>query len=127
MEEHTTKILDDKDMEFVEILRSLNIPRNVATLIAFLSGIDDQMASSREIEMGTDLRQPEVSAALRFLRENDWLGEREVELESRGRPKKVYSLKDGIDSIIKYFEDERTREISETMENIKRLRQIERG
>jgi predicted transcriptional regulator len=122
MEEHTTKILDDKDMEFVEILRSLNIPRNVATLITFLFGADE-MASSREIEMGTDLRQPEVSAAMRFLRENNWLEEKEVEPESRGRPKKVYSLKDGIDSIIKYFEDERTREISETMENIKRLRQ----
>jgi predicted transcriptional regulator len=122
MKERTTKILDDKDMEFVEILRSLNIPRNVATLIAFLSGIDDQMASSREIEMGTDLRQPEVSAAMRFLRENDWLEEREVEPESRGRPKKVFSLKNGIDSIIEYFEDERTREISEAMKNIQRLR-----
>ena len=124
MEEHTTKILDDKDMEFVEILRSLNIPRNVATLIAFLSGIDDQMVSSREIEMGTDLRQPEVSAAMRFLRENNWLEEKEIEPESRGRPKRVFSLKNGIDSIIEYFEDEREREISETMENIKRLRHV---
>ena len=32
MKESTVKILDNKDMEFVETLRSLGVPRNVATL-----------------------------------------------------------------------------------------------
>ena len=63
MRESTVKILDDKDMEFVETLRSLSVPRNVATLITFLANVDE--ASSREIEMGSDLRQPEVSIAMR--------------------------------------------------------------
>ena len=68
MRESTVKILDDKDMEFVETLRSLGVPRNVATLITFLANVDE--ASSREIEMGSDLRQPEVSIAMRTLRDN---------------------------------------------------------
>ncbi len=55
MKESTVKILDDKDMEFVETLRSLGVPRNVATLITFLANVDE--ASSREIEMGSDLTQ----------------------------------------------------------------------
>ncbi len=40
MRESTVKILDDKDMEFVETLRSLSVPRNVATLITFLANVD---------------------------------------------------------------------------------------
>ena len=71
MRESTVKILDDKDMEFVETLRSLGVPRNVATLITFLANVDE--ASSREIEMGSDLRQPEVSIAMRTLRDNSGL------------------------------------------------------
>jgi len=61
------KMLDEKDLEFVEALRSLNVPRNVATMITYLANTSE--ATSREIEMGTDLRQPEVSIAMRTLRQ----------------------------------------------------------
>ena len=91
MKESTVKILDDKDMEFVETLRSLGVPRNAATLITFLANMDE--ASSREIEMGSDLRQPEVSIAMRTLRENNWIEEREIKREGKGRPMKVYALR----------------------------------
>jgi predicted transcriptional regulator len=52
-------MLDEKDLEFVDALRSLNVPRNVAALITYLANTSE--ATSREIEMGTNLRQPEVT------------------------------------------------------------------
>ena len=122
MRESTVKILDDKDMEFVETLRSLSVPRNVATLITFLANVDE--ASSREIEMGSDLRQPEVSIAMRTLRDNQWIEEREIKREGKGRPMKVYSLHAGIDDIIKYFEEEKLHESAQAMESIQRLKQL---
>jgi len=122
MKESTVKILDDKDMEFVETLRSLSVPRNVATLITFLANVDE--ASSREIEMGSDLRQPEVSIAMRTLRDNNWIEEKEIKREGKGRPMKVYSLREGIDSIIKHFEDENLHESAQAMESIQRLKQL---
>ncbi len=122
MKESTVKILDDKDMEFVETLRSLSVPRNVATLITFLANVDE--ASSREIEMGSDLRQPEVSIAMRTLRDNNWIEEKEIKREGKGRPMKVYSLRAGIDSIIKYFEEEKLHESAQAMESIQRLKQL---
>jgi len=82
MRESTVKILDDKDMEFVETLRSLGVPRNVATLITFLANVD--AASSREIEMGSDLRQPEVSIAMRTLREITGLRKRRSSARAKG-------------------------------------------
>jgi predicted transcriptional regulator len=122
MRESTVKILDDKDMEFVETLRSLSVPRNVATLITFLANVDE--ASSREIEMGSDLRQPEVSIAMRTLRDNQWIEEKEIKREGKGRPMKVYSLHAGIDDIIKHFEEEKLHESAQAMESIQRLKQL---
>jgi predicted transcriptional regulator len=122
MKESTVKILDDKDMEFVDTLRSLNVPRNVATLITFLANVDE--ASSREIEMGSDLRQPEVSIAMRTLRDNQWIEEREIKREGKGRPMKVYSLRAGIDEIIRHFEEEKLHESAQAMESIQRLKEL---
>ncbi|MGD0951946.1 MAG: ArsR family transcriptional regulator [Methanotrichaceae archaeon] len=122
MRESTVKILDDKDMEFVETLRSLGVPRNVATLITFLANVEE--ASSREIEMGSDLRQPEVSIAMRTLRENNWIEEKEIKREGKGRPMKVYALHATIDDIIKHFEEEKLHESAQAMESIQRLKQL---
>ena len=122
MRESTVKILDDKDMEFVETLRSLGVPRNVATLITFLANVEE--ASSREIEMGSDLRQPEVSIAMRTLRDNQWIEEKEIKREGKGRPMKVYSLRASIDGIIKHFEEEKLHESAQAMESIQRLKQL---
>ena len=122
MRESTVKILDDKGMEFVETLRSLSVPRNVATLITFLANVDE--ASSREIEMGSDLRQPEVSIAMRTLRDNNWIEEKEIKREGKGRPMKVYSLKASIDEIIGHFEEEKMQESALAMESIQRLKQL---
>ena len=122
MRESTVKILDDKDMEFVETLRSLSVPRNVATLITFLANVDE--ASSREIEMGSDLRQPEVSIAMRTLRNNNWVEEREIKKDGKGRPMKVYRLTISLDEIIKHFEEEKLHESAQAMESIQRLKQL---
>jgi predicted transcriptional regulator len=122
MRESTVKILDDKDMEFVETLKTLGVPRNVATLITFLANVDE--ASSRDIEMGSDLRQPEVSIAMRTLRDNHWIEEKEIKREGKGRPMKVYSLHASIETIIGHFEEEKMHESAQAMESIQRLKQL---
>jgi predicted transcriptional regulator len=81
-------------------------------------------ASSREIEMGSDLRQPEVSIAMRTLRDNNWIEEKEIKREGKGRPMKVYSLKAGIEDVIKHFEEEKLHESAQAMESIQRLKQL---
>ena len=122
MRESTVKILDDKDMEFVETLRSLGVPRNVATLITFLANVDE--ASSREIEMGSDLRQPEVSIAMRTLRDNNWIEEKEIKREGKGRPMKAYSLQIPIGEIIEFFEAQKRQESAQMLQNISKLKEL---
>jgi predicted transcriptional regulator len=124
MRQFSVKVLDDKDREFVEVLRDLGIPRNVASMITYLANVEE--ATSREIEIGSNLRQPEVSIAMRTLRNNDWVEEREIKKDGKGRPMKVYRLTISLEEIIGHFEDEKRRESTRVMENIDRLKDLSR-
>jgi predicted transcriptional regulator len=122
MKQSTVKVLDEKDLEIIEALRSVDVPRNAATLITFLANVSE--ANSREIEMATDLRQPEVSMAMRTLRNNNWVEEREVKTEGKGRPMKIYTLSVPIEEIIKHYENMKNSETARTMQAIQRLKEI---
>ena len=122
IKQSTVRVLDEKDLEFVDALRSLKVPRNLATLITFLANADD--ATSREIEVGTSMRQPEVSIAMRALRQNNWIEEHEVKREGKGRPMKVYKLAVPIDKVIQDYEEKKNNESARTMQAIQRLKEI---
>jgi predicted transcriptional regulator len=116
------KVADEKDFEFVKGLQNLGVNRNVASLITYLKDVKE--VSSKEIEIATDLRQPEVSIAMRTLRERGWLAERELKKEGKGRPMKIYALQPTIEDIINYYEAEKTQESAQTMEAIQRLKEL---
>ena len=122
MKQTTVRVLDDRDREFVEALRGLNVLKSAAALITYLANVSE--ATSREIEMGTGLRQPEVSIGVRVLRENNWVTEYDVKSEKKGRPMKVYSLSASLEEIIKHYEEEKGRESALTMEAIQRLKEM---
>jgi len=122
MKQTEIKVLDDKELEFIEALRSLKVPRNVAELITYLANANE--ATSREIEMGTSLRQPEASIAMRTMRKNDWVDEREIKAEGKGRPRKVYKLNVPIEMIIQHYEEVKNSEVTKSMQAIQRLKEI---
>ena len=94
----------------------------MATLITYLTNTNE--ATSREIEMGTNLRQPEVSIAMRTLRQNNWVEEHDVKLDGKGRPMKIYKLSVPIEKIIKHYEEEKNSEAARSMQAIQRLKEI---
>jgi predicted transcriptional regulator len=49
-------MLDEKDQELVEALEAIGVRRNVATIIVYLKDLDE--VATRDIEMGSGLRQP---------------------------------------------------------------------
>jgi predicted transcriptional regulator len=116
------KVADEKDLEFVQGLKSLGMNRNVAELITYLKEVKE--GSSRDIETATGLRQPEVSIAMRTLRQNNWVEEREVKVEGQGRPMKIYKLGVPIEEIIKHCEEVKNDESAQAMESILRLKEM---
>jgi predicted transcriptional regulator len=118
----TINVADESDLEFAQLLQDLGVNRNVAHLITYLNGVEE--ASSRDIEKFTGLRQPEVSIAMRNLRARDWITEREIKQEGKGRPMKIYKLGVTIDEIIGYYEAEKAQESNQTKMAIERLKEL---
>ncbi|MCJ7445102.1 MAG: ArsR family transcriptional regulator [Methanotrichaceae archaeon] len=122
MKETFVMRFDEKDIEVVETLRSLGVPRKVSNMLAYLAnGVE---ATSRDIERGSDLRQPEVSIALRALRKHNWIEEKIIRSDGTGRPMKVYRLKTPIEDILRYYEQEKIREANKAMQSIQRLKEL---
>jgi predicted transcriptional regulator len=70
------------------------------------------------------MRQPEVSIAMRTLRERGWVAEHEIKGDGKGRPLKIYALRSTIDEIIGYYEAEKSQEAAQTIEAIQRLKEL---
>jgi predicted transcriptional regulator len=115
-------VADEKDWAFINGLQSLGVNRNVARLITYLKDIEN--ASSRDIEMATGLRQPEVSIATQILRDMGWISEHEVKGNGKGRSLKIYALRATIEEIIEHYEAEKNQESARTIEAIQKLKEL---
>ena len=120
--EATINVADETDWAFVEGLRSLGVDRNVARSITYLKDVKE--GSAKDIEMATGLRQPEVSIAMRTLREMGWISEHEVKNSGKGRPMKIYAMLVTIEEIIEHYEAEKNQESARTFEAIQRLKKL---
>ena len=82
MKDYEIKVLDEEDHIFIETLRVLGASRNVAKMMAYLMNVDE--ASSREIEISTGLRQPEVSLAMKLMHNQSWVSVRAEKKPGKG-------------------------------------------
>ncbi len=122
MRSSEVRVFDDTDLEFIEILRNLNLSRNVASTLAYLSNVNE--ATSKDLEFGSQLRQPEVSIAMRELRNYGWLDERDIKKEGKGRPMKVYKLAVSMSKIVEHLEEQTKEDTQRIMKNIAKLKKL---
>jgi len=105
MKQQSVMYFTEKEEEFANLLMKIGTPRNVAKMLVFLANSSE--ATSRQIERGTDLRQPEVSIAIKYLAQQNWIKCRDIPSEKKGRPMKNYSLALPIKQIITAIEKEK--------------------
>ncbi|SFM19759.1 transcriptional regulator [Methanolobus profundi] len=123
MREKKPSGMSEKEYEIVELLRKLDINRPVALTLACLSCGDE--ITSREIEKNSNLRQPEVSIAMRYLKDNNWVDIREEKkTEGKGRPVKLYKLVTPLDEIVQSIEQRILLESSYILNNIEKLKRL---
>jgi predicted transcriptional regulator len=108
--------------EFASMLMKVGLKRNVAKVLTYLAGVSQ--ATSREIEIGSDLRQPEVSIAMREIRRLDWIAERDEKNPGKGRPYRIYKLNRSLPEIVQYLEAEKAKEAERVMKQIERLKSL---
>ncbi len=111
----------DKEEAFVKLLIGIGIPRTVSKVLVYLANTPE--ATSRDIERGADLRQPEVSIALQYLKERDWIVGRLEKTESIGRPQNVVRLSRPIDEIADAIRAEKETEIKQKLSLAHKLRE----
>ncbi|MCQ1536970.1 transcriptional regulator [Methanosarcina sp. KYL-1] len=121
--DETPIIMGTNEYEMIELFRKINVSRPIALTLACLA--KGREVSSQSIEMVAGLRQPEVSVAMRYLRENNWIDIREEKKsKGKGRPIKLYKLTVPMDNIVSTIEQEIIHESRLVLQNIQRLKLI---
>jgi predicted transcriptional regulator len=110
----------EKEDELTRILIGIGVPRIVAKVLVFLGNTPE--ATSRDIERGADLRQPEVSIAMQYLKTQGWIASRLERSDSIGRPLNVVRLSRPIAEIIEQIRTEKEETIRRKMALAHKLR-----
>ena len=113
---------DEKDEEIADALISLGMSRNVAMALSYLQNTN--AARSVDLERTARLRQPEVSIAMRQLRDRGWIDEHDEKKTGKGRPNKIYSLKVDFGEIINQLEKQQRTSVDAVYAKIERLKKL---
>ena len=114
------QVFTEDEEALANLLIGIGIKRNIAKVLVFLANSTE--ATSRDVERGTDLRQPEVSLAMRYLSNRGWLKSRNRKSESKGRPLKIFRLSRPVPEIMGKIEKEKKHETTSRLELVKQLR-----
>ena len=120
MRVETIQYFSAKEEEFVNLLIDIGTKKNAAKLLVFLSSVPE--ASSRLIEHGTDMRQPEVCVAMKYLKEQGWIRVKGESSENKGRPMKIYELALPMAQIMNSLEEGKKNEARDQLALIRKLR-----
>ena len=112
----------EKEEECANLLIAAGLKRHVAKTLVYLSS--NPAATSRAIERGTDLRQPEVSIAVGDMLKLGWIRNRESQVKGQGRPIKVYELVKTFPEILDSIEKKKQKQAEHEQKMLGKLREF---
>jgi predicted transcriptional regulator len=121
MRQETVHYFTEKEEEFANLLIEIGMKKNTAKVLVFLASITE--ATSRAIERGLDMRQPELVIALKYLMDQGWVRRRESTSEKKGRPMKIYELAKPITVIIDSIEKEKKNKANNQFDICRKLQE----
>jgi predicted transcriptional regulator len=122
MKQKNILTLDKEDDKTVQLFFKLGMPKNLAKTLICLSHFDE--CKCADLEQGTDLRQPEVSIAMKELRRRGWIKKRDLKKEGKGRPVHIYKTTLTMLEILKAFEQEKLNEVESVKKDLSELKNI---
>lgn len=122
MREGNIQPFSGTEQEFIDLLSACGFRSTIAKVLVFLNKTPG--STSRAIERGADLRQPEVSLATRYLIKKNWVASRESGAPGKGRPEKIYALAQPLVSIIDGIEEEKKRETDQSLRKVEKVREF---
>ncbi len=125
MKEKNFVVLDKEDEKAVQIFNELGMPKNLAKTLLYIYQVDE--CKTADIEQCTELRQPEVSVAIRELRKKGWIKTRYVKKKGKGRPNHIYKPAKTLSDVMKTFEQEKLKEVEAIQSDMVELEHLLRN
>jgi predicted transcriptional regulator len=120
MLQKTIQLFTEKEEEFVNLLIEIGTRKTIAKLLVYLANTPE--ATSREIERGTDMRQPEVSMAIKDLVQLGWIKDRLIPSDKKGRKVRNFSLAVPFKEIITSIERQKKSEANNQIALVRKVR-----
>ena len=122
MKRKNSLVLDEKDDKAVQLFVGLEMPKNLAKTLLYISQFDE--CKCADVEQGADMRQPEVSIAMQELLRRGWVKKRDLKGKGRGRPVHIYKPTMHLSEILKTFEQEKLKEVESVKKGISELKNL---
>ena len=120
MREMVFQVFTEKESAIISLLTAIGISRRLSLVLVFLAGAKE--ISSRDIERGTDLRQPEVSLVMKDLVQRGWVLFRTDTALCKGRPVRFYRLAIPFEKVLLAIEEEKTEEAERIFAILRKVR-----
>jgi len=117
-----SRMYTTRDEAIADMFVSAGIRRCFARVLVCLIRMPG--LTSRDIERGTALRQPEVSVALNYLVERNWAEVLESNASKKGRPVRQYRLSSPVHKILDDIEEEKRGAFSAQLDILDQIRLV---
>ena len=114
--------MDEQDNEIVNILTRTGMAKNTAKVFVAIKELDNP--DTKQIMQFTGIMQPQISVAVRELRDMGYVESTSEQTENRGRPISYFSFKNSITEIINDIELMVEKRINAEKRELKRLREL---
>ena len=122
MKQKNVYSLDKGDDKAVQLFVNLGMPKNLAKTLMYISQVDE--CRSADVEVGANLRQPDVSVAMQELRRRGWIKKRDLKKKGKGRPTHIYKSITHLSEVMKDFEQEKLKELETIKNDISELKNL---
>lgn len=112
----------EKEQKAVNVLQCLDFSRMEAQTLIFL--FKTEKVTARDIERGTNLRQPEVSHGTSALVNRKWVKTSEIQTKGKGRPHYKYYLARPKKEIIDDILEKIRKKIEQEQQNLTIIREL---
>lgn len=113
---------DANDKKMIKLLNSIGINKNTSKILIFFFHTKETI--SAQLERILELRQPEVSVALRALIQKEWLIKTNIKKGCKGRPTYAYRLVLTPQTVIRKIIQSKQKEIKKLNKNIECLAKL---
>jgi len=115
--------LEKNEEKLIELLQRFNYLHADAKILTYM--LKKKKAISKRIEQDMDLRQPEVSTAVKRLRTQGIIGKTEIHHgKGKGRPTHEYHLKTNSDAVRAYIIKHADEQIAEKVSWLEEMKSI---